>query len=265
MKKPNMLITKINHAEQSVEWEILRETYKQSNSIEIIDEYCKNHIGDFYVLAKPSIAENLKTYRIFDTLESKRYSIRDSMENWGENKNIEYIVSLLSSYKSRENNWSISLVRHKNRLYLFHIIKLNINPTRWFDKNGEPHTSDLADICIVYGRSISSLNYVKQITNLNKISEMMERGSYLKSINNEKFYCFSLNISMKDIEISKSALRNNVDTLFGTDSYTQIGFLSFNKCGRLEKINMCKCWYRRLIRYLNGSIRYLKDKISQLK
>ena len=116
--KNNMLITKINHTEQSVEWEILRETYKQSNSIEIIDEYYKDHIGDFYVLAKPSIAENLKTCRIFDTLESKQYSIRDSMENWGENKNIEYIVSLLSSYKSRENNWSISLVRHKNRLYL---------------------------------------------------------------------------------------------------------------------------------------------------
>ena len=46
MKKPNMLITKINHTEQSVEWEILRETYKQSNSIEIMDEYCKNNIGD---------------------------------------------------------------------------------------------------------------------------------------------------------------------------------------------------------------------------
>ena len=258
MKKPNMLITKINHTEQSVEWEILRETYKQSNSIEIIDEYCKNHIGDFYVLAKPSIAENLKTYRLFDTLESKRYSIRDSMENWGENENIEYIVSLLSSYKSRENNWSISLIRHKNRLYLFHIIKLNINPTRWFDKNGEPHTSDLADICIVYGRSISSLNYVKQITNLNKISEMMERGSYLKFLCNGGFYLFHLSLSMKDIEISKSALRNNVDTLFETDSYTQIGFLSFKKCGKLYKINMYKCWYRRMIRYI-------KDKLSQLK
>lgn len=256
--KNNMLITKINHTEQSVEWEILRETYKQSNSIEIIDEYCKNHIGDFYVLAKPSIAENLKTYRLFDTLESKRYSIRDSMENWGENENIEYIVSLLSSYKSRENNWSISLVRHKNRLYLFHIIKLNINPTRWFDKNGEPHTSDLADICIVYGRSISSLNYVKQITNLNKISEMMERGSYLKFLCNGGFYLFHLSLSMKDIEISKSALRNNVDTLFETDSYTQIGFLSFKKCGKLYKINMYKCWYRRFIRYI-------KDKLSQLK
>ena len=258
MKKPNMLITKINHAEQSVEWEILRETYKESNSIEIIDEYCKNHIGDFYVLAKPSIAENLKTYRIFDTLESKRYSIRDSMENWGENENIEYIVSLLSSYKSRENNWSISLVRHKNRLYLFHIIKLNIQPTRWFDKNGEPHTSDLADICIVYGRSISSLNYVKQITNLNKISEMMERGSYLKFLYNRRFYLFSLNLSMKDIEISKSALRNNVDTLFEKDSYTQIGFISFNKCERIDKINTYRCWYQRLIEYI-------KDKLSQLK
>ena len=258
MKKPNMLITKINHTEQSIEWEILRETYKESNSIEIIDEYCKNHIGDFYVLAKPSIAENLKTCRIFDTLESKQYSIRDSMENWGENENIEYIVSLLSSYKSRENNWSISLVRHKNRLYLFHIIKLNINPTRWFDKNGEPHTSDLADICIVYGRSISSLNYVKQITNLNKISEMMEHRTNFNFNYNKGFNRFSLSLSMKDIEISKSALRDNVETLFGTDSYTQIGFLSFNKCGRLEKINMCKCWYRRLIRYL-------KDKLSQLK
>ena len=236
--KNNMLITKINHTEQSVEWEILRETYKQSNSIEIIDEYYKNHIGDFYVLAKPSIAENLKTCRIFDTLESRQYSIRDSMENWGENKNIEYIVSLLSSYKSRENNWSISLVRHKNRLYLFHIIKLNINPTRWFDKNGEPHISNLADICIVYGRSISSLNYVNQITNLNKISEMMERGSYLKFLYSGRFYLFSLSLSMKDIEISKSALRNNVETLFGTDSYTQIGFISFNKCGRLYKSNM---------------------------
>ena len=263
--KNNMLITKINHTEQSVEWEILRETYKQSNSIEIIDEYCKNHIGDFYVLAKPSIAENLKTYRIFDTLESKRYSIRDSMENWGENKNIEYIVSLLSSYKSRENNWSISLVRHKNRLYLFHIIKLNINPTRWFDKNGEPHTSDLADICIVYGRSISSLNYVKQITNLNKISEMMEHRTNFNFNYNKGFNRFSLSLSMKDIKISKSALRNNVDTLFEKDSYTQIGFLLFHKCGRLYKINMYKCWYRRLIRYLNGSIRYLKDKLSQLK
>ena len=264
--KNNMLITKINHAEQSVEWEILRETYKQSNSIEIIDEYCKNHIGDFYVLAKPSIAENLKTYRIFDRLESKRYSIRDSMENWGENENIEYIVSLLSSYKSRENNWSISLVRHKNRLYLFHIIKLNINPTRWFDKNGEPHTSDLADICIAYGRSISSLNYVKQITNLNKISEMMECGSsYLKFLYNRRFHLFLLSLSMKDIEISKSALRNNVETPFGTDSYTQIGFLLFHKCGRLYKINMYKCWYRRLIRYLNGLIGYIKDKLSQLK
>lgn len=256
--KNNMLITKINHTEQSVEWEILRETYKQSNSIEIIDEYCKNHIGDFYVLAKPSIAENLKTYRLFDTLESKRYSIRDSMENWGENENIEYIVSLLSSYKSRENNWSISLVRHKNRLYLFHIIKLNINPTRWFDKNGEPHTSDLADICIVYGRSISSLNYVKQITNLNKISEMMERGPNFNSTYNKGFYRFSLSLSMKDIKISKSALRNNVDTLFETDSYTQIGFLTFNKCERIDKINMYRCWYRRLIEYLNNKLTQLK-------
>ena len=249
--KNNMLITKINHTEESVEWEILRETYKQSNSIEIIDEYYKDHLGDFYVLAKPSIAENLKTCRIFDTLESKQYSIRDSMENWGENENIEYIVSLLSSYKSRENNWSISLVRHKNRLYLFHIIKLNINPTRWFDKNGEPHTSDLADICIVYGRSISSLNYVKQITNLNKISEMMERGSYLEFLYSGRFYLFSLSLSMKDIEISKSALRNNVDTLFEKDSYTQIGFLSFNKYERIDKINMCKCLTRWIIFRMN--------------
>lgn len=256
--KNNMLITKINHTEQSVEWEILRETYKQSNSIEIIDEYYKNNIGDFYVLAKPSIAENLKTCRIFDTLESRQYSIRESMENWGENENIEYIVSLLSSYKSRENNWSISLVRHKNRLYLFHIIKLNINPTRWFDKNGEPHTSDLADICIVYGRSISSLNYVKQITNLNKISEMMEHGTNFNFNYNKGLNRFSLSLSMKDIKISKSALRNNVDTLFEKDSYTQIGFLSFNKCERIDKINMCKCWYRRLIEHI-------KDKLSQLK
>ena len=100
MKKPNMLITKVNHTEQAVEWEILRETYKQSNSIEIIDEYCKNYIGDFYVLAKPSIAENLKTYRLFDTLKSKRYSIRDSMENWGEQESLQHIVSLLSSYET---------------------------------------------------------------------------------------------------------------------------------------------------------------------
>ena len=42
MKKPNMLITKINHTEQPVEWEILRETYKQSNSIEVMDKYYKD-------------------------------------------------------------------------------------------------------------------------------------------------------------------------------------------------------------------------------
>ena len=36
-----MLITKINHTEQPVEWEILRETYKQSNSIEVMDKYYK--------------------------------------------------------------------------------------------------------------------------------------------------------------------------------------------------------------------------------
>ena len=256
MKKPNMLITKINHAEQSVEWEILRETYKESNSIEIMDEYCKNHIGDFYVLAKPSIAENLKTYRIFDTLESKRYSIRDSMENWGENENIEYIVSLLSSYKSRENNWSISLVRHKNRLYLFHIIKLNIQPTRWFDKDGEPHVDNLADICIVYGRSLCSINYAKQITNLNKFDVVWDGG-----INHNCYRGFnrlSLLLGMQDIKNSKSALLNNVGTLFEKDSYTRICFLSFEKHKREDKINMCKCWYQRLIRYI-------KDKLSQLK
>ena len=52
-----MLITKINHTEQSVEWEILRETYKQLGLIEVMDQYYKDYVGDFYVLAKPSIAE----------------------------------------------------------------------------------------------------------------------------------------------------------------------------------------------------------------
>lgn len=257
MKKPNMLITKINHAEQSVEWEILRETYKQSNSIEVMDDYYKNYIGDFYILAKPSIAANLKTSRILDTLETSQYSIRDSMENWGEKENIQHIVSLLSTYENGRNNWAISLIRHKNHLYLFHIIKLNINPTKWFDRKGELRTTDLADICIVYARSICSINYVEQIANLNKINEIVEDRTNLNFNYNKGFNRFTLSISFIDIEISKSTLRDNTNKLSEEDSYTQLGFLSFNKCERINRIDMCKCWYRCLVGYL-------KDKLPQL-
>ena len=87
---------------------------------------------------------------------------------------------------------------------------------------------------------------------------MMEHGTNFNFNYNKGLNRFSLSLSMKDIKISKSALHNNVDTLFETDSYTQIGFLSFKKCGKLYKINIYKCWYRRLIRYI-------KDKLSQLK
>lgn len=257
MKKPNMLITKINHTEQSVEWEILRETYKQSNSIEVMDKYYKDYVGDFYVLAKPSIAENLKTSRIVDRLESNQYSIRDSMENWGEQESLQHIVSLLSSYETTKNNWTISLIRHKNHLYLFHTIRLNINSTEWFDKNGEPHTTDLADICVTYARSICTLNCVEQITNLNKISELMKNGKDFNFNYTKGFNRFSLRLSMKDVKHSKSLLRDNLNSISEQDSYNQIGFLSFIKGEKIDKITICKCWYQRLVDYF-------KDRIPQL-
>lgn len=257
MKKRNMLITKINHTERSVEWEILRETYKQLGLIEVMDQYYKDYIGDFYVLAKPSIIEKIRYSKIVDRLIYNQCNFREYLENWGEKDNLQRIVYLLSSCESTNNSWTMSLIRHNNRLYLFHTIRLNINQTEWFDKEGELHKTDLADFCITYARSICSLNYVDQIINLNKISELIKNGEDFNFSYNRGFSRFSLTLLMMDVKRSKTLLRDDLNNISEQDSYNKVAFITFARCEKIDKVTVCKCWYQRLVDYL-------KDKLPQL-
>ena len=230
MKNSNSLIAKINHTEQSVEWEILRDIYKANHVTEVMDRYYKNRIGDFYLLVKPSVATDKSTDALID------------------------ICHALSIYGFKNGEWNISIFRHKNRLYLLHVIRLNIHQTEWFDNDGESRVSELSDICAVYARSISTSNVAETIININKLATSNTKRLNKPLVSNRGFKQFTIDIGLEALEEIKTNLRKHLNTTNDEDATFLVGTVSINESEKLSSLNVCKNWWSRLVSFVKPEI-----------